>query len=68
MSKHDGLLKVAMKARKTPTDFFTSYERNKEKMDEVLKEAADETVAGVAKSETKDGEQGNVVAAGGIRR
>ena len=66
MSKHDGLLKVAMKARKTPTEFFTSYESNKEKMDEVLKEVADETAAVVANSEPKDGEQGNVVAASSL--
>ena len=38
MSKHAGLLKVAMKARKTPTEYFTSYEGSKEKTDEVLKE------------------------------
>lgn len=42
-SKEDGLLKVAMKARKTAADFFTGYDAPKEKIAEVLKAIADET-------------------------
>ena len=63
MNKHDGLLKVAMKARKTPTEYFTSYEGSKEKIDDGLKEVSDETAVVVAKTDAKDGEPGSVVAA-----
>ena len=42
-SRDDGLLKIAMKARKTPNDFFEAYESAKEKMDDVLAEIAKET-------------------------
>ena len=42
-SRDDGLLKVAMKARKTPSDFFMAYDSPKEKMDAVLAEVAKET-------------------------
>ena len=39
----DGLIKIAMKGRKTPNDFFTGYDSAQEKMDAVLAEVAKET-------------------------
>ena len=42
-ARDDGLLKIAMKARKTPNDFFADYESAKEKMDAVLAEVANDT-------------------------
>ena len=42
-SREDGLLKVAMKARKTPSDVFSAYDSAKEKLDVVLAEVANET-------------------------
>ena len=62
MSKRDGLLKIAMKSRKTPVEFFTCYDNNKERMDEILKEVADDSAAVVTKSETKTTDKDTAVA------
>ncbi len=55
MSKEDGLLKVAMKARKTPAEFFVAYEAPKEKLEEILKQVTNETAVVSAKAEAPVG-------------
>ena len=46
--KEDGLIKVALKARKTPQDFMSAYDTPKERADEILKLLAEETEAKLA--------------------
>ena len=52
-ARDDGLLKVAMKARKTPGDFFMAYDSAKEKMDAVLAEIAKETAEQARQPDTE---------------
>ena len=61
-NKDDGLLKIAMKARKTPADLFTTYETMKEKMDDIIADLALETAAPKADAEMANAAQGGLLA------